>query len=190
LGTRSKPSYDPAVPLVPFLVGILLLIVFVLSTPLLLVLRYRAGVMRRRAGVATTIINLISLLISAGLFVWFAALTNFWVNHAFSYSLVGLSAGVVLGLAGLFLTRWEKIWPQLYYTPSRGLVLLISLTVGARLLYGLWRIWHAWRHSGPDASWLGSAGVAGSMAVGAIVLGYYLTYMIGVCWQLRSTRYT
>jgi len=176
------------VPLVPFLVGIVVLLLVVLSTPLLLVVRYRAGVMRRRARVGTAIVNLVSLLISAALFIWIAALTNFWVKNAFIFSLLGFLAGFLLALAGLFVTRWERIPPHLYYTPNRWLVLLLSVAVGARLVYGLWRVWHAWHLAGPDSSWLASAGVPGSMAVGAIVLGYYVTYSAGVCWRLRSTR--
>ena len=159
-----------------------------MSTPLLLVLRYRAGVMRRRARVGTATANLVSLLISAALFIWIAALTSFWVRNAFAYSLLGLLAGFILAFAGLFFTRWERVPPHLYYTPNRWLVLLLSLAVGARLLYGLWRIWHAWHLAGPNSSWLASAGVAGSMAVGAVILGYYLVYTAGVCWQLRSVR--
>jgi len=108
------------------------------------------------------------------------------VPHAFSYSLIGLAGGVLLGLLGVSLTRWEQTPRSLYYTPNRCLVLFLTLAVGARLLYGFWRIWHAWRNAGPDASWLESAEVAGSMAVGAVVVGYYLTYFAGVRWKLRT----
>jgi hypothetical protein len=160
----------------------------VLSMPLLLVLRYRTGTMRRRARIGATTLNLISLLLSAALFVWFAALSNFWVPHAFSYSLLGLFGGSILGFFGIALTRWEKLPPALYYTPNRWLVLLITLGVVARLIYGIWRAWHSWHDAGPDSSWLATAGVAGSMAVGAVVLGYYLVYNAGVCWRLRATR--
>ena len=57
--------------------------------------------------------------------------------------------------------------------------------VAARMLYGLWRIWHAWHTTGHDSSWLASAGIAGSMSVGAVVLGHYVTYFAGVLWRLR-----
>jgi hypothetical protein len=56
------------------------------------------------------------------------------------------------------------------------------------LVYGLWRIWHAWRTSGANDSWLASAGVAGSMAVGAVVIGYYLTYSCGVLVRLARQQ--
>jgi hypothetical protein len=172
------------VPLVLLLLVLLVPVALVAATPLLLVLRYRAGTMRRRGRPWVATVNLVSFLLSAALFLWVAAITTFWVPRAFTYSLIGLVAGCLLGLVGLALTRWEKTPAALYYTPNRWLVLLITLAVTVRLIYGLWRIWHAWRMAGPDTSWVASAGVAGSMAVGAIVLGYYLTYSVGVRWRL------
>jgi hypothetical protein len=172
-------------PLIPILAALLLIIAFVLSMPLLLILRYRVGTARRPARRWIATINLVSLLTSAGLFLWVAALTNFWVPNAFHFSLIGFIAGVLLGLLGLKLTHWEPTVGALYYKPNRWLVLLITLAVAVRLLYGFWRIWHAWRTTGPDASWLASAGIPGSMGVGALVLGYYFTYFSGVRWRVR-----
>jgi hypothetical protein len=174
------------VPLIPLLAGLLLVFLVVLSTPLLLVLRYRIGTARRPARRWITTINLVSLLISAALFLWVAAMTNFWVPNAFRYSLIGFIAGVLLGLLGLKLTRWEPTAHTLHYKPNRWLVLLITLAVAARLLYGFWRIWHAWQTTGPDTSWLASARIPGSMGVGALVLGYYFTYFAGMRWRLRK----
>jgi len=157
----------------------------VFSMPLLLVLRYRAGTMRRRGRKWAATLNLLSLLISAALFLWVAAMTTLWVPRAFTYSLAGFAGGCLLGLLGLALTRWEPTPHALYFTPNRPLILLITLAVTARLLYGLWRIWHAWRAAEPNDPWLAAAGIAGSMAVGAIVIGYYLAYSAGVRWRLR-----
>ena len=172
-------------PLIPVLAALGLVLLLVLSAPFLLIVRYRVGTARRPARRWVATINLVSLLASAVLFVWVAALTNFWVAHAFEYSLAGLLGGVLLGLLGLAVTRWEPTPRALYYTPNRWLVLLITLAVAARMLYGLWRIWHAWRTTGPDQSWLAAAGIPGSMAVGALVVGYDLTYFAGVRWRLR-----
>jgi hypothetical protein len=174
------------VPLIPFLAALLVVFLLVLSTPFLLVLRYRIGTARRPARRWIATLNLVSLFSSAALFLWIAALTNFWVPRAFRYSIIGFIVGVLLGLLGLKLTRWESAPRALYYTPNRWLVLLITLAVGARLLYGFWRIWHAWRTTGPDSSWLTTAGISGSMGVGALVLAYYLTYFAGVRWRLRK----
>jgi len=173
------------VPLIVFILALLLLGGFLLAMPLLLFLRYRAGTIRRRGRKWAATVNLISFILSAALFLWVAAMTTLWVPKAFTYSLMGLAAGCLLGLLGLGLTRWEKMAEAIYYTPNRWLVLLITLAVTARLLYGLWRIWHAWRTAGSDPSWLASAGLPNSMAVGALVIGYYLTYSAGVRWRLR-----
>jgi hypothetical protein len=173
------------VPLIPIILVLLLVVALVLATPFLLYLRYRTGTMRRRGREWVANVNLASLGLSAALLVWVAALTTFWVPHAFSCSLAGLLAGSLLGLLGLALTRWEITPRGLHYTPNRWLVLLVTLAVVTRLLYGLWRIWQAWRAAGADHSWLASAGVAGSMAVGALVIGYYLVYFAGVRLRLR-----
>ena len=154
--------------------------------PLLLILRYRVETMRRRGRRWSATLNLISLALSVALFLWVAALTTLWVPKAFIYSLTGFLGGSLLGLLGLTLTRWEKTAQGLHYTPNRWLVLLITLAVTTRLLYGLWRVWHAWRTAGANDSWLASAGIAGSMAVGAVVLGYYLAYWAGLRWRLRK----
>ena len=172
-------------PLVPLLVALLFVFGLFLATPLLLFLRYRAGKARRMARPWIAITNLLSFLISAALFIWIAALTNFWLPHAFGYSILGMLAGCCLGLLGVTLTRWEKSANATYYTPNRWLVLLVTLAVAARMAYGLWRIWHAWHTTGHDSSWLAAAGIPGSMAVGALVLGYYLLYNAGVCYKLR-----
>jgi hypothetical protein len=91
----------------------------------------------------------------------------------------------VLGIIGLLLTRWEPAVGALYYTPNRLLVLGITLVVTARLVYGFWRGWQTWQSGADGASWIATAGVAGSMAAGAVVLGYYLAYWIGVRGRLR-----
>lgn len=175
-------------PLIPFVIALLVIVILILAMPLLLVLRYRAGTARRlgRPWIATT--NLVMMISSAGLFLWAAAITGLWVPKALPYSLAGLVAGIVLGFFGLALTRWERTPQTLHYTPNRWLVLLITLAVATRLLYGIWRVWHTWRTTGHDGSWLASAGIAGSMAVGAIVVGYYLAYSAGVCWRIRAAR--
>ena len=173
-------------PLIPIMLALLFVVALVLAIPLLLVLRYRAGTARRRGRKWVATINLLSFFLSAGLFVWIAAVTSLWVPRAFSLSLAGFVGGCLLGLLGLALTRWESTPQTLHYTPNRWLVLLITLAVTTRLLYGLWRLWHAWRASGGNDSWIAAAGVAGSMAVGAVVLGYYLIYSAGVLCRLRK----
>jgi hypothetical protein len=95
--------------------------------------------------------------------------------------------GLLLGLAGLWLTRWEGSPDSLYYTPSFWLTFGITSLVTLRLLYGFWRAWHSWRAGAEAGSWLIAAGIAGSMAAGAMVLGYYLAYWFGVYRRFHRT---
>jgi hypothetical protein len=176
------------VPLIPLLVVLFAIVAFIVAMPFLLIIRFRLGVARRPARRWVATINVLSLLASAALFLWIAALTNSWVSNAFRYSLIGFIAGVLLGTFGLKVTRWEPTARALHYTPNRWLVLLITIAVTTRLLFGLWRIWHAWRTTGHDGSWLASAGIPGSMAVSALVLGYYLSYFVGVRWRIGNAR--
>lgn len=156
--------------------------------PLSLVQRYRMGTARRVARGWVVTINLLGIGMSTGLFLAVAAATAAWVPDAFTYTLMGLGAGCLLGAIGLASSRWEAGPQSLHYTPNRWLVLGITLVVTARLIYGFWRGWHTWRYSVDDASWLADAGIAGSMAAGAVVLGYYLTYWFGIRYRLRQHR--
>lgn len=148
--------------------------------PVSLVMRYRAGTARRPARRWVATLNAVMLALSIGFFLIAAAITNVWVPDAFVHAIVGLLIGGALGMIGLLLSRWDRTPSALYYTPNRWLVLTITIVVSARLLYGLWRGWHAWNTGPGDQSWLAAAGAAGSLAAGAIVLGYYLVYWIGV----------
>ena len=173
-------------PLVPLFAALLLVLALILAMPLLLFLRYRAGTVRRRAYGWVAVLNLVTIVLSAGIFLYVAAITSFWVPDAFRYSVFGLLGGCLFGLLGLALTRWEQTPRALHYTPNRWLILIITLAVSARLLYGIWRIWHGWRTAGSDASWIETVGVAGSLALGAIMLGYYVAYSAGLWWRLRQ----
>jgi hypothetical protein len=104
------------------------------------------------------------------------------------YSLAGLAGGCLLGILGLALTRWEGAPGSLHYTPNWFLALGITLLVTARLAYGMWRLWQGWGLGVEERAWLIESGVPGSLAAGAIVLGYSLTYWIGVGRQARRYR--
>ena len=176
-------------PLLVIPVALLLaLLLFTWLIPFSLVQRYRVGTSRRQARGWVITVNLAAIVLSVGLFLAGAAVTTIWVPRALSSSILGLLGGCLLGFAGLALTRWESMPDAVHYTPNRWLVLGITLVVTARLLYGLARAWHSWRLAGDDGSWLAAAGVAGSLAAGAIVLGYYLVYWLGIRWKLRHVR--
>lgn len=166
---------------VPLLVLPVLLVLFViLLIPISQVQRYRVGTRRQRARGWIIGLNLVGLAISIAIFLASAALTNIWVASALPYTAGGLAAGAVLGLAGLWLTRWEPALDALYFKPNRWLVLGVTLLVTARILYGFWRMWESWRAGVHGGSWYVTAGVAGAMAAGAVVLGYYFVFWLGV----------
>jgi hypothetical protein len=170
--------------ILPLLI-LLALIAIVALIPLALVQRYRVGTARQRARGWLTTINLAGLVLSAILFLTSASLTTIWVPGTLTYTATGLAAGAALGIVGLWLTRWEPSIDALHYTPNRLLVLGMMLLVAARLLYGVWRGWQSWRAGMQGESWFVAAGVAGAMAAGAVVLGYYLAYWIGVRRRYR-----
>jgi hypothetical protein len=173
--------------LIPLLALFAILAIMVLSVPLAIVQRYRMGTARRLARRWIATVNLVAIAISASILLLVAALSGPWVPNALPFTLAGLGAGFVLGIVGLLATRWAPGPRGLEYTPSRILVLSITLVVLARLLYGIYRGWRAWGMSG-DASWLAEAGAAGSMAAGAIVVGYYLIYWAGLRRKLNRHR--
>ena len=156
--------------------------------PLMLVQRYRVGTRRQTARGWLLTINLVGLALSAAMFVTGAAVTNVWVPGALRYTIVGMLAGSALGFIGLRLTRWESHPNGLFFTPFRPLVFILVFVVSARLLYGLWRTWHAWRTLAGSDDWVYSAGIPQSMAAGALVLGYYVIYWAGVRRSLNRHR--
>ena len=167
------------------LLAMVLVLALLVAMPLSLVQRYRMGTSRRRARGWVATINLTGFALSAAVILASAALTSVWGPGALSYTAAGLAAGCVLGAAGILLTRWEAAPGALYYTPNRWLVLGITLAVAARIGYGFWRGWEAWRLGIEGGSWFAASGAAGSMAAGAVVLGYYFAYWMGVRRRLR-----
>lgn len=168
----------------PIILAVLLMmamaVFMALMIPLSIVMRYRAGTSRRPARGWVITINSYAAMFSAMLFLAGAALANTWVPQAFSYSALGLLAGFGAGIVGLMLTRWEPTPHSFHFTPSRLLILSITVIVLGRLVYGFWRGWQAWQTTPDSASWIARSGAAGSMAAGAVVIGYYVMYWAGV----------
>ena len=167
------------------IIPVLVVLALIALVPISIVQRYRVGTSRQRARGWIATLNLAGLSLSAVLFLVSAAFTNIWVPDALRYTVGGLAAGCLLGIAGLWLTRWEPSIGALHYTPNRLLVLAITLMVAARVFYGFWRGWESWRAGVSGESWFVAAGVATSMAAGAVVIGYYLAYWIGVRRRLK-----
>ena len=176
----------PILLLAGVIVGMILLSIAIL--PITLIQRYRVGTARRPARRWIATLNLVALALSTVLFMITALMTSQWVPDAFRYALAGLGLGCVLGLLGLVLTRWDATTGALYYTPNRWLVLAVTFVVTGRVLYGFWRSWQAWRSAFEHTTWVVQSGVAGSLAAGAVVLGYYLIYWTGVRRRVRRWR--
>ena len=171
------------------LIPVLIVLVVVALIPFSIVQRFRSGTARRRARSWVAAVNLIGLVISVALFAATALISSRWIPDAPAYTLSGLGAGAALGLLGLVLTRWEYTsGRRLDYTPNRWLVLLVTGVVAARVIYGLWRSWYAWQGGVESMAWVAASGVTGSMAAGAVVLGYYLTFWAGVHRRARAMR--
>ena len=176
------------------IIPVLLVLAVIVLIPLSIVQRYRVGTSRQKARNWVAALNLFGIGLSTVLFLIAAALTSIWVPDVLNYTAIGLLGGFALGIIGLWLTKWEYGTPgsldrlgndALHYTPNRLLVLTITLVVTARVLYGFWRSWESWRAGLSGESWFVAAGLAGAMAAGAVVLGYYLSYWLGVRRRLR-----
>jgi len=177
------------VPLLAIAAVFVFLVVFmVVMLPLSIAMRFRASSSRRRAWGWLVSLNLFAALLSSAVLLVTAAVSNVWIPNAFRYALIGLACGFALGFIGLALSRWETTAQGLHYTPNRWLILLITLVVTARILYGFWRGWHSWQTTPTGASWLAASGAAGSMGAGAAVLGYYVIYWAGLQRRVRQHR--
>jgi hypothetical protein len=173
------------VPLIAL--AILVVLAVIALIPFSLIQRFRMGTARRQARQWVATVNLVAIAFSLALFLFGALFTSQWIPDAFTYTLAGLAVGCVLGLLGLVLTRWERVGGRVQYTPNRWLVLTITLLVTARVFYGFWRSWDAWRASMESTAWIAASGVAGSMSAGAVVLGYYLIFWTGVRRRIRAS---
>jgi hypothetical protein len=176
------------VPIILF--GLLVFVLLALAGVVLLslALRYRAGTARRQARRWVASLNVWATSFSAVFFLSFTFLLSFWVGSALRFALIGMCVGGILGLLGLAMTRWESQPEGLFYSPSRWLALIVTLTIAARFAYGWWRATHYGSGASAGEHWLITAsGTHLSLAVAAGLIGYYLVYSIGV--RLRLTRH-
>ncbi len=172
-------------PLLALALLLLLPLAVIALMPLILLQRYRAGTARRLARPWIATLNVAAMIFSAAFFLAAAAVTNLWVPGAVAAAAAGMAVGIVLGWAGLLLTKWEPTARTLHYTPNRWLVLLVTMVVTARVLYGFVRGWMTWQAATGSGAFIDGFGVAGSLGAGATVLGYYLAYGIGLRYRIR-----
>jgi hypothetical protein len=155
--------------------------------PLLFLIRFRLGTVRRRARPWVAAINVAVLAFSAAMLLVSASILNVWVPGSVKAAVAGFAAGAVLSVFGLGFTRWERSSQALFYRPNRWFALVIPLALTVRIIYWMWRGWHVWAGSPDTRSWLAQSGAAGSLGVGAAVAGYYFGYAIGVWFRVRAS---
>ena len=167
--------------LIPLLL-VAALVLAVLLYPLGLVQRYRAGVARRRARPWLAGFNAWLLAVSALLFVASAWAAGHWVAHALRYACCGLLLGVVIGIAGIWATRFEHHPDGAWYTPNRWLVLALTTLLAVRIAIGIWQaLWPPPSAMQPPWSTL-LADHASLFGMAGVLLGHYLGY----AWALRA----
>jgi hypothetical protein len=171
------------VPLILLLV--LAPVIVIALTPVLLIQRYRAGSARRPARRWMVMLAVISTGLSAIFLLVSSAFTNIWVSDAFGDTALGLAAGCAIGVVGLLLTKWEATPRSLHYTPNRWMVLVITLLIAGRMLFGFYRAGVAAESGIAGRDVAGAFGVAESLGAGGLVIGYYLAYYAGVIWRIR-----
>lgn len=154
--------------------------------PLSLVMRYRVATSRRRLRPWVVTFNVVGFWLSAMILLGSAWVTSLWLPEALPYVATGLGIGGVLGLVGVAVSRWDDEPEGIYVTANRLLILLIVVVVVARIGYGVWRVGSLWAGEGAEGGWLARAGIAGSMAAGAILVGYSLTFWAGVRFRMRN----
>jgi len=170
----------PLLLLLPLLVVCIVALVIALL-PLSLWQRYRRGHSRRRAVGWAVGVNAWGALVAVMLFAISAGVSTFWIAGAFTHAALGVGAGIVVGLVGLWLTHFEHDGTQVHYTPNRVLVLLLTLLVAGRIALGFWQLAHVAAVRG-DAWILQHASL---FAFGGLLIGYATTYAWGVRFRVR-----
>lgn len=111
------------------------------------------------------------------------------VPNSLTYSIEGILTGVVLGMLGVLLTKWEATPRSLHYTPNRWLVLALTLLVSGRVLFGFYRSAMALDAGLSGTSAIASFGIPQSLAAGGVVVGYYLAFNAGLRWRIRRWQH-
>lgn len=162
------------------LILLLLPVVWLVLLPLSLWQRYRLGKARRKAWPWLVKLNAWLLLVSACVFLASMALTGLWWPGALAYAAGGLVAGLLLGIAGLWLSRFERTPQGLFYTPNAWLILALTVLVTLRIALGFVELWRYWQGTQALAA-VPVFAHASLFAVAGLLLGYYLSYT----WGLR-----
>lgn len=166
----------------------LLLALWVVLLPLSLWQRYRYGRSRRMARSWLLALNAWSLLVSVAIFMAVSAFGLFWWPDSLTGAGVGLAAGSLLGLLGVWLTRWEVAPQGVFYQPNAWLALLLVAIVAGRIVLGFVQMALYWQSGGVPATHALLSGHGSLLAVAGLLLGYYLVYAWGVKWRVARLQ--
>ena len=160
---------------------------WLLLLPISLWARYASGRARRRAQHWVIRGNAWLLACSVPLFLLFAWLASRWMHEALRDAALGLLLGVLVGIASLWLTRFERDDKGLVYTPNRWLVLALTSLVALRIAAGFWMAWRHATNGAMDAlaDWIEAGAWTG---VAGVFLGYALAYTWGLRARLSRVR--
>ena len=99
----------------------------------------------------------------------------------------GVAVGIVLGLYGTRLTKFEVTPAGLFYTPNAHLGIALSLLLVLRLGYRFVTLQLGGQSLAPQSMQLGSSPL--TMAIFGTLAGYYVTYAIGLLrWRAQVGR--
>lgn len=172
----------PLILLLPLLAAVVFAL-WVLLLPLSVVQRYRFGRARRRVQPLAVRINAWLLAASALLFLAGAWLAGHWIADALRDAATGMAAGMVVGLLGARLDRFEATDRGLYRTPNRWLVLALATLLALRILLGLWLAWSG--SAGEAAGWQAWLDRGGLLGVAGVLLGYALATAWALVARIR-----
>jgi hypothetical protein len=104
----------------------------------------------------------------------------------------GLVAGLLLGVLGLRLTRFESDAQARYYTPNAYIGATVTLLLAGRLIYRMSAIYTTPQLASSPATDPFAAMSQSPLTLTFIMLtvGYYLTYTAGVLYKSRGTTGT
>ena len=164
------------------LVGLVLL--WLLLLPVLLLQRYRMGRARQRAIGWMVGANAWLLLVSAVLLLTGAWVGQRWMADALPFAAGGMAAGILAGVLGVRLSRFEFTPGGMFHTPNRWLALLLTTAIALRIGLGLWQ---AWVHLDAGREVAGLLNQQASLfALAGLLMGHYLAYAWGLRRALRG----
>ena len=170
----------PLLLLLPVAV-VALVALWLVLLPVSLWARYASGRARRRAQQWVVRGNAWLLAASVPMLLLSAWLASRWMHAALRDACLGLLLGVLVGIASLWLTRFERDAKGLVYTPNRWLVLGLTTLVALRIAAGAWI---AWRHATTGAVDAFGAWIEAGAWTG--VAGLFLGYALAYTWGLRA----